>query len=73
MIADYLAAEQDIDRVSADADTETLGAMLIGAVHLLFADRTGPPADADAVRKVVTAVLGQLSVAADRRSGWPAG
>src|SRR5689334_15805318 len=53
MIADYLAAEQNLGRVSPDADTETLGAMLIGAAHLLFADRTGPAPDADPVRKVV--------------------
>lgn len=57
MIADYLAAEQDLGRISADADTETLGAMLIGAGHLLFADRTGPAPGTDAVRKVVAAVL----------------
>ena len=42
MIADYLTAERDLGRIAADADVATLAPTLIGAAHLLFADRTGP-------------------------------
>jgi AcrR family transcriptional regulator len=53
----YLAAERDVGRVPAGADVETLGVMLIGAGHLLFADRTGTSPEPDAVRRMVTTVL----------------
>jgi AcrR family transcriptional regulator len=59
MIGDYLAAERDLGRVAADADIPVLAPMLVGAVHLLFADRKGEPPDPAEVRKVVaTAVPG---------------
>jgi AcrR family transcriptional regulator len=48
-----------------DNITQALTA-LFGAGHLLFADRTGPALDADAVRKVVTAVLDPV-----QRGGGP--
>ena len=57
MIASYLAAERDLGRISADADIDTLAPTLIGAEHLLFADRKGGPPEADAVHKVVTTVI----------------
>jgi AcrR family transcriptional regulator len=57
MIAGYLAAERDLGRLAPDADLDTLGLMLIGTGHLLFADRKGTPPDIDAVRKVVTTTL----------------
>jgi AcrR family transcriptional regulator len=57
MLAGYLAAERDLGRVAADADVHTLAATLVGAAHLLFADRDGPPVDATAVHQVVTTVL----------------
>jgi AcrR family transcriptional regulator len=57
MIAAYLAAERELGRIAADADVDALAPMLIGAVHLLFADRKGTPPEAGAVRKVVTTVL----------------
>ncbi|NUS86282.1 MAG: TetR family transcriptional regulator [Streptomyces sp.] len=57
MVAGYLAAERDLGRIAADADLDTLAPTLIGAVHLLFADRKGTPPEADAVRKVVTTVI----------------
>ncbi|MFD8382115.1 TetR/AcrR family transcriptional regulator [Streptomyces sp. NPDC059679] len=57
MVAGYLAAERDLGRIAADADLDTLAPMLIGAAHLLFADRKGTPPEADAVRKVVTTVI----------------
>jgi len=57
MIASYLAVERDLGRIAADADVDTLAAMLIGAGHLLFADRKVTPPDAGTVRKMVTTVI----------------
>ncbi|GLY66676.1 TetR/AcrR family transcriptional regulator [Amycolatopsis taiwanensis] len=58
MIAAYLTAERDLGRIAADdADVETLARTLIGAGHLLFADRNGPTPDREAVRNMVTTVL----------------
>jgi AcrR family transcriptional regulator len=60
MIASYLLAERELGRIAADADADMLAPTLIGAAHLLFADRTGTPPDAEAVRKVVTTVTGSV-------------
>ncbi len=68
MIAGYLAAERDLGRVAANADVDTLAPMLIGAAHLLFADRSGPPPDDDALRKVVA-----TSLAGSNADEWPTG
>ncbi|MET9251317.1 TetR/AcrR family transcriptional regulator [Nonomuraea sp. NPDC003709] len=57
MIASYLRAERDLGRIAADADVDTLAPTLIGAGHLLFADRTGAPPEPAAVRKMVTTVI----------------
>jgi len=57
MIASYLAAERDLGRIAADADVDTLAPTLIGAVHLLFTGWDGTPVTAEAVRKVVSAVI----------------
>jgi AcrR family transcriptional regulator len=57
MIAAHLAAERDLGRIAADADVDTLAPTLIGAGHLLFADRNATPPEAGAVRKTVTTVL----------------
>lgn len=57
MITSYLAAEQELGRIAADADVATFAATLIGAGHLLFADRHGTPPGDEAVRKVVTTVI----------------
>ncbi|WAL68186.1 TetR/AcrR family transcriptional regulator [Amycolatopsis cynarae] len=57
MVAGYLAAERDLGRIAATTDIGTLAPTLIGAGHLLFADRDTPPPDIDAVRKVVTTVI----------------
>lgn len=56
MIADYLTAERDLGRLSADADFATLAPTLTGAAHLLFADRENAPTAA-AVHRSVAAVL----------------
>jgi AcrR family transcriptional regulator len=58
MVAAYLAAERDLGRIAADADPDTLALTLLGTTHLLFADRDAAPPTADAVRKVVTTVIG---------------
>jgi AcrR family transcriptional regulator len=57
MIASYLASERDLGRIAADADTDTLAPMLIGAAHLQFAgDQTGQP-QPEAIRKMVASFL----------------
>jgi AcrR family transcriptional regulator len=57
MIASYLAAERELGRIAADADVGSLAPTLIGAGHLLFADREGGPPETGAVRRVVTSVI----------------
>ncbi|MET9645231.1 TetR/AcrR family transcriptional regulator [Streptomyces syringium] len=57
MIASYLVAERELGRVAPDADINTLAPTLIGAGHLMFADRNGTPPETEAVRKVVTTVI----------------
>lgn len=56
-LASYLTAERELGRIAADADVDTLAPTLIGAVHMLFADRQGIPPEAGDVRRVVTAVI----------------
>ncbi len=58
MIASYRLAERELGRIAAGAEVDMLAPTLIGAAHLLFADRTGTPPNAEAVRKVVTTVIG---------------
>jgi AcrR family transcriptional regulator len=60
MIASYLAAERDLGRIAADADLDTLAPTLVGAGHLLFSGREGAPVEDDAVRKLVTTVIGSV-------------
>lgn len=57
MIAAYLAAEREAGRVTADADVDTLAAMLVGTGHLLFAGRGDTPPEVGALRKMVTTVI----------------
>jgi AcrR family transcriptional regulator len=57
MVAAYLTAERGSGRLAADADIDTLAPTLVGAGHLLFADRTGTPSDLTAVRRMVSTVL----------------
>ena len=58
MIAAYLTAERELGRVAADADVDMLAPTLIGAAHLLFADRQSAPPEPDAVRRMVFTVIG---------------
>jgi AcrR family transcriptional regulator len=57
MIASYLTAERELGRIARDAEIDMLAPTLIGAAHLLFADRKGAAPDADAVRRMVTSVI----------------
>ncbi|MFJ9729075.1 TetR/AcrR family transcriptional regulator [Streptomyces sp. NPDC101209] len=57
MLASYLAAEQALGRVAPGADPAVLAPTLLGAAHLLYADRESPAPDAAAVRAVVTTVM----------------
>jgi AcrR family transcriptional regulator len=58
MIGDYLTAERALGRLAEDAAVDQLTPHLIGAGHLLFADRTGPAPHSDDVRRMVASVLG---------------
>lgn len=60
MLASYLAAERERGRIAADADVDTLAPTLIGAGHLLFADRKGVPPEVEAVHKVVSTVIASV-------------
>jgi AcrR family transcriptional regulator len=60
MIAAYLTAERDLGRLAADAEVDLLAPTLIGAAHLLYADRTGSPPQPDAIRTMVTTVLSSV-------------
>ncbi|WP_242908568.1 TetR/AcrR family transcriptional regulator [Actinomadura terrae] len=57
MIASYLASERDLGRIVPDADTGALAPALVGAGHLLYADRTSAPPEPEAVQKVVATVI----------------
>jgi AcrR family transcriptional regulator len=58
MVAAYLSAERELGRLSTEAEVDLLAPTLIGAAHLLFADRTGARPTDGAVLTTVTAVLG---------------
>jgi AcrR family transcriptional regulator len=61
MVASYLEAEQDLGRVDPGADVRTVAGMLIGAGHLMFADRDGmPPLGEDVDRMLSAALAGIL-------------
>jgi len=57
MLAGYLAAEQALGRLAAEADVATLAPPLLGAGHLLFAGGGPSPPAPDAVHRMVTTVL----------------
>ncbi|MFE0132549.1 TetR family transcriptional regulator [Streptomyces sp. NPDC059037] len=66
MLTTYLTAERDLGRITPDADITTLAPTLIGAAHLLFADRSGTPPEATAVQRTVTTVLAGAARIPDR-------
>jgi AcrR family transcriptional regulator len=57
MVEEYLAAERERGRLAPDAPVEALAPTLIGATHLLYADRTGTPPTRAAVETTVGTVL----------------
>jgi len=57
MLAGYLAAEQALGCLAAEADVATLAPTLLGAGHLLFAGGGPSPPAPDAVHRMVTTVL----------------
>jgi AcrR family transcriptional regulator len=57
MFAAYLAAERDLGRLAPGTDVDVLAPTLLGAAHLLYADREAGRPDAAAVRKVVATVV----------------
>lgn len=58
MIVNYLMAERAVGRLEQSADIATLAPTLVGAGHLLFADRSGTAPTPEAVRTMVVAVIG---------------
>ena len=56
--ASYLRAEQELGRLPATVDADTIAFMLIGAVHHLFFTANGAKPDPGRVRGIVTALLG---------------
>ncbi|MFI6595879.1 TetR/AcrR family transcriptional regulator [Nonomuraea sp. NPDC050536] len=57
MIASYLTAERDLGRIPPDADVDTLAPTLIGAAHMLFADRKAPTPQPSAIHKLITTLI----------------
>ncbi|MGH8979699.1 MAG: TetR/AcrR family transcriptional regulator, partial [Acidimicrobiales bacterium] len=57
MVATYLGAERDLGRLTEGADIDTISPTLIGAAHLLFADREGGKPSPRDVSKVVRTVI----------------
>jgi AcrR family transcriptional regulator/predicted kinase len=57
MVAGYLSAEQDLDRIAPGTDIGSLAPTLIGAAHLLFADADSGGPDPTAIARTVATVL----------------
>jgi hypothetical protein len=60
MLSAYLTVEREMGRIAADADIGSLALSLVGAAHLLFADRAGRAPEVGAVHKVVAAVMADV-------------
>jgi AcrR family transcriptional regulator len=60
MLAAYLGDECELGRIAADADRDALALALVGAGHLLFADRRAGPPTTAAVQQVVSAVVADV-------------
>ncbi|MFJ9540655.1 TetR/AcrR family transcriptional regulator [Streptomyces sp. NPDC101225] len=56
VLAAYLRSERDLGRIAPDADADVLAPTLLGAAHLLFADREAGAPDTETVRRTVAAV-----------------
>lgn len=62
VLAAYLTAERDRGRIAPDADVDVLAPTLLGAAHLLFADRESGAPDRETVRRTVGAVVAEITV-----------
>ncbi|MFD0887155.1 TetR/AcrR family transcriptional regulator, partial [Streptosporangium algeriense] len=60
MVAAYLTEECEMGRIAADADVDALALSLIGAGHMLFADRERAAPGPEEVGKVVNAVIADV-------------
>ncbi|MFF4413047.1 TetR/AcrR family transcriptional regulator [Streptosporangium sp. NPDC001559] len=60
MVAGYLREEREMGRIAVDADADALALSLIGAGHLLFADRGRTAPGPGEVGRVVNAVLADV-------------
>ncbi|WP_086820385.1 TetR/AcrR family transcriptional regulator [Allokutzneria sp. NRRL B-24872] len=60
MIAAYLTAERELGRLAPEANVDVLAPTLIGAAHMLFADRASAPPEPDSVRRMVFTVVGGM-------------
>ena len=58
VFASYLRAEQELGRLPATGDPDTVAFTLIGAVHHLFFAARGSEPDPDRVRGIVATLLG---------------
>jgi AcrR family transcriptional regulator/predicted kinase len=70
VVAEYLAAEQDLGRIAPAADIATLAPTLIGAAHLLFTDTDstdGADPDRAAIARIVATVLAGATALSGRR------
>ncbi|MFG2790633.1 TetR/AcrR family transcriptional regulator [Streptomyces sp. NPDC048419] len=61
VLSAYLTREQTLGRITPDADADVLAPTLLGAAHLLFADRESGTPDRETVRRSVTAVVAGAS------------
>lgn len=57
MLAGYLAAERELGRVLPDTDTDLMALMLIGTLHMTYADHGDEPPGPAEVRAVVAGVV----------------
>ncbi|MFC3980666.1 TetR/AcrR family transcriptional regulator [Streptosporangium jomthongense] len=60
MVAGYLGEEREMGRIAVDADADALALSLVGAGHLLFADRGRTAPGPEEVGRVVNAVLADV-------------
>ncbi len=57
MIAAYLTAERGLGRIPNEVDVDSLAILLVGATHLLAADRDGDPLGPDDLRDLLRTAL----------------
>ncbi|MFI7534174.1 TetR/AcrR family transcriptional regulator [Streptosporangium sp. NPDC049376] len=60
MVAGYLREEREMGRIAVDADADALALSLVGAGHLLFADRGRTAPGPGEVGRIVNAVLADV-------------